>query len=162
MKTELIGERLIRCLCEKELTLATAESLTGGLISKLITDVSGASAVFKGGVCSYSNDVKMDILSVQADTIADFGAVSEQTAKQMCKGVRKLLGADIAISATGAAGPAPLEGYEPGLVFICVCNKHSSRTKRLKLPKGLTRKQIRNITAEEAIKLASEFIKIGL
>ena len=86
-----LAEKAVEKLKEKNKTLALAESCTGGWVSKIITDVSGVSTVYQGGVCSYSNEVKMNILGVKEETLATFGAVSEQVAVQMAEGVKKAL-----------------------------------------------------------------------
>ena len=96
----------VAALKNKGFTMATAESCTGGLAAKLVTDVSGSSAVFEGGVVSYSNEVKMKVLGVSAATLEAHGAVSEETADEMCRGARRVTGADIAVSTTGIAGPS--------------------------------------------------------
>ena len=88
------AKEAVKTLENHKKTLALAESCTGVLVSKLITDVSGASAVYEGGVCSYSNSVKMKILGVKEETLRTFGAVSENTAREMSQGVRKALGGD--------------------------------------------------------------------
>ena len=105
MKPEELEFQLVELLNEKHLKVATAESCTGGLISERITRVSGSSAVFDCGVCSYANEIKEKVLGVQHDTISVLGAVSAETAIQMAEGVKKLSGADIAVSTTGIAGP---------------------------------------------------------
>ena len=118
---EDLPQLLVKVLSEKELKIATAESCTGGLISKMITDVSGASAVFDCGVCSYANNIKENVLGVSADDLRTKGAVSEEVAKQMAEGVRKLSGADIGISTTGIAGPTGGTDLKPvGTVYIGV------------------------------------------
>ena len=100
-------------------TLATAESLTGGGIGAAITSVSGASAVYKGGIVSYTNEVKHRLLGVPELVLEQYGAVSEPTARAMVQGVRELLGADVAVSVTGLAGPGGDEFENPlGTVFI--------------------------------------------
>lgn len=102
-------------------TLALAESCTGGWLSKIVTDVSGSSAVYKGGICSYSNEVKMNLLGVGEDTLAQYGAVSEQTAGQMATGVRAAMKSDIGVGITGIAGPASDNTNKPvGLIYIAV------------------------------------------
>ena len=111
---------VVRLLTEKERKVAVAESCTGGYLAKRITDVSGSSKVFECGVCSYSNRIKHQLLGVSEQTLAEYGAISEQTAAQMASGVRKLSGADIGISVTGNAGPTADEGKEVGLVYIGV------------------------------------------
>ncbi len=110
---------LVEVLREKGLKVATAESCTGGLISKMITDVSGASDVFDCGVCSYANEIKEKLLGVSAEDLKLRGAVSEEVAMAMAKGVRKLSGADIGISTTGIAGPTGGTKEKPvGTVWI--------------------------------------------
>ena len=88
-----LEEKVVKVLNEKGLVLATAESCTGGLISKKITDVSGSSSVFNCGIVSYSNEIKEKVLGVQHKTLETFGAVSEQTVREMVKGVLKISGA---------------------------------------------------------------------
>ena len=122
MKSDPV-ELLLQCLKEKGLTLATAESCTGGLLGKRITDVSGASSVYPGGVVSYSNDVKAKILGVSEDDLRTYGAVSEPVARQMAEGVRKVIGADFGVGITGIAGPKSDDTKKPvGLVFIAASN----------------------------------------
>lgn len=100
-------------------TLATAESLTGGGIGAALTSVPGASAVYKGGVISYTNEIKMKVLGVREELLTKHGAVSQQVAGEMVAGVRKLLNADIAVSVTGLAGPDGDDfGHPVGTVFI--------------------------------------------
>lgn len=102
-------------------TLALAESCTGGWLSKIVTDVSGASSVYMGGICSYSNEVKMNLLGVKAETLAQYGAVSEQTARQMATGVRNALKTDIGVGITGIAGPLSDNTNKPvGLIYVAV------------------------------------------
>ncbi|MBQ5565771.1 MAG: CinA family protein [Clostridia bacterium] len=100
-----VQEELVLFLKEKNLKIATAESCTGGLLSQMITDVAGASAVFECGVCSYSNPIKMSLLGVKKETIDQYTEVSVQTAEEMAVGVKTLAGADLAVSTTGFAGP---------------------------------------------------------
>ena len=100
-------------------TLATAESCTGGGIGAAITAVPGSSAVYKGGIISYTNEIKQKLLGVPADLLADFGAVSAPVAEAMAKGAREALNADIAVSVTGLAGPGGDEfGNSVGTVYI--------------------------------------------
>lgn len=107
---DLAGD-VVRLATERTLTLSTAESLTGGLIGSALTSIPGSSAVFKGGIISYTNEVKHGELHVSQETLDEYGAVSEQTACEMADGARKTLESDIAVSVTGIAGPG---GEEPG------------------------------------------------
>lgn len=114
---ELVHELLIR----RGLTLATAESCTGGVIASRFTAMPGASAYFRCGVVAYSNDAKHDVLGVDAETIARCGAVSEEVACQMAEGARRIAGADYAVATTGIAGPAGGSARKPvGTVWIAV------------------------------------------
>ena len=110
---------VVKLLERKELTIATAESCTGGLLSELITSVSGASAVFELGICTYSERMKTEFLGVPAGIIRDFGVVSEQTALSMVRGLKKCSGADVCVSVTGIAGPSGGTAETPvGTVYI--------------------------------------------
>lgn len=114
-----ISQQLGQALTEQQLTIATAESCTGGLLGHLLTSVSGSSGYYLGGVIAYSNEVKESFLGVRPETLAAHGAVSEQTAKEMAAGVRERIGSDIGISTTGIAGPTGGTPEKPvGLVFI--------------------------------------------
>lgn len=127
-------KRVIEKLRERGLLLATAESCTGGLCAKRLTDVAGASQVFCGGVVSYTNDVKMRLLGVKEETLAKFGAVSGETAREMAEGARKATGADVAVSVTGVAGPSSDEmGNVVGTVFIAFSSERETVSEKLQL-----------------------------
>ena len=126
-----VAESLVELLKAQGLTCATAESCTGGGVGSAITAVPGSSAVFMGGVISYSNDVKRDILGVKAETLATVGAVSSETAAQMAEGARKLLKTDLAVSLTGIAGPDGGSDEKPvGLVWFGLATKNGVRTEK--------------------------------
>ena len=128
---------VVRMLKEKSLHVATAESCTGGWISKMITEVDGSSGVFGCGICSYANEIKMQILGVKEETLEKHGAVSPETAAEMAAGVRKLSGADIGVSVTGIAGPGGGTEEKPvGLVYIGIDSKNLTDTKKLTLSRG--------------------------
>ena len=127
-----LEEKVVKVLNEKGLVLATAESCTGGLIAKRITDVSGSSAVFNCGIVSYSNEIKEKVLGVSHKTLETYGAVSEQTVREMVKGALKISGADIAVSVSGIAGPNSDNTEKPvGLIFLAVSNGKSITVKQL-------------------------------
>jgi nicotinamide-nucleotide amidase len=114
-----IADGLVRTARTKGLTLATAESCTGGLIAAAITEVSGASHVFKRGFVTYANEAKVDLLGVPEDLLARTGAVSEEVARAMAEGALKAAEADLAVSATGIAGPGGATETKPvGLVHM--------------------------------------------
>ena len=122
MKNEYDGqlaEETVNILRRNGWKVSTVESCTGGLISKLITDIPGSSDVFELGITTYSNEMKTRMVGVPEDVLADYGAVSEQTAAAMAKGLLALSGADIAISVTGIAGPGGGTKEKPvGLIFL--------------------------------------------
>lgn len=151
-----IQTALVNTLKEKGLTVASTESFTGGLISKRITDVSGASGVFSFGACTYSNEMKEKILGVKAETLAVHGAVSKETAAEMAEGIRRAAGADIGISTTGVAGPEPSEGKPVGKVFIGVSYGDVTEVKELMLARGRVddRDMIRYIGSSHALIMA--------
>lgn len=129
-------------LNEKKQTLAVAESCTGGLLGKTITDISGSSAYFKGGVISYANEIKIDLLNVPPVAIEAHGAVSSETAKYMAEGVRARCGADIGVAITGVAGPTGGTPEKPvGLVYIGLASGKDTITKefRFKSTRAATR-----------------------
>ena len=126
-----VAENLVELLKARRLVCATAESCTGGGVGSAITAVPGSSAVFAGGVISYSNDVKQDVLGVSPETLATVGAVSSETAAQMADGVRKLLKVDLAVSLTGIAGPDGGSVEKPvGLVWFGLATKDGVRTEK--------------------------------
>ncbi len=138
-------------------TLATAESLTGGMIGAALTAVPGASAVYKGGVVSYVNQVKEEILGVSPEILERYGAVSPWTAGAMASGVRKLLKADFAVSVTGLAGPTGDEfGHEVGTVFIGFESGSCAEVRQYRFAGD--REAIRRQTTEAALKLVLEHI----
>lgn len=148
---------VVRALEEKRLVLASAESCTGGLVSKRITEVPGSSAVFACGVCAYANSIKEKLLGVRRETLEKYGAVSEQTAAEMAEGARRLSGADIAVSTTGLAGPGGGSAEKPvGLVYVGVASERHSEVVRLMLGRGYgeEREYIRTVAASNALYLA--------
>jgi nicotinamide-nucleotide amidase len=123
-------------LNERDQTLATAESCTGGYVSHLITKVPGSSQYFKGGVVSYSNEVKISELGVNPDTLAAYGAVSEQTVIEMAEGVRNRLQTDYGIAASGIAGPDGGTEEKPvGTIWIASAGPAGTVTQKLQLGK---------------------------
>lgn len=134
LNQDTLQEDVVAKLREKGLRVATAESCTGGLISERITRVSGSSEVFDCGVCSYANTIKAKVLGVSEETLTILGAVSAETAIQMAEGVKKLSGADIAVSTTGIAGPTGGTAEKPvGLVYLGVCTAEKAYAIRLML-----------------------------
>ena len=133
-------------------TLVTAESLTGGGIGAALTQVSGASAVYKGGIISYTNEVKHRILGVSPETLRYYGAVSCQTAEEMAVGARKLLDADVAVSVTGLAGPGGDEFGNP-VGTVCIGYSDEGKSFSVKHQFSGNREEVRTQTIAAALKL---------
>ncbi|MBR5614329.1 MAG: CinA family protein [Clostridia bacterium] len=151
---------LCEALLEKNMKIATAESCTGGMIAAKITAVPGASGCFDCGVVTYSNEQKQKLLGVNAKTLEKFGAVSKETALEMCKGAKIISGADVAVSVTGIAGPGGGTPEKPvGTVWIGVCGKNVHQAFRF-LFKG-DRNRVRQQTAMIAIEMARRAV-LGL
>ena len=156
-----IEKQTVELLKSKKLKLATAESCTGGLISKRITDVSGSSEGFEGGVVCYSHRFQEHGLGVSPETLKKYGAVSRETAREMVKGVLSLTKADIAVAVTGIAGPSSDDTNKPvGLVYIAVSDGKSTIVKKLLNNfTGDVREQNRNISADTALDMIMEAIR---
>lgn len=129
-----IVERVGKLLIEKNVTIASAESCTGGMFAAALTDIAGISAVFDRGIVTYSNRAKQEELGVKEETLAEFGAVSRETAEEMAKGVRKAAGTDIGVSVTGVAGPGGGTDRKPvGLVYACAASEKVLICRELRL-----------------------------
>ena len=152
-----LPELVVRRLYELNKTVATAESCTGGLVSKRITEASGASNVFECGVCSYSNGIKRKLLGVKGETLAALGAVSGAVASQMAEGVRALANADYGISTTGIAGPTGGTNEKPvGLVFLGICSETDAYAVKLLLGEENERDFIRAMASTAALFMVLE------
>ncbi len=126
-----MAARLVAACMARGLTVATAESCTGGLVAHLITEVPGSSACLRGGVVAYADEVKLDILGVPADVLSAHGAVSAQVAVAMADGVRGVLGTDLAVSVTGIAGPGGGTPDKPvGLTYLAVAGPGGTEVAR--------------------------------
>ena len=146
-----------KILTAKHLTIACAESCTGGLLTSRLTDVAGSSNYVEGSIVSYSNEVKNKILHVDADTLKNFGAVSEQTARQMSENVRKLFNTDIGAGVTGIAGPGGGSAEKPvGTVYISVSNVDKTIVNRFNF--SGTRSEIKNQSCDAALSMIKNFI----
>lgn len=132
--TKALAARVVARLLETGKTLSTAESCTGGLIAARVTDVPGCSAIFFGGCVTYTNEIKQALLGVRPETIAAHTEVSAQTACEMAQGARARLGTDLAVSATGFAGPGGGTEENPaGTVYIALATERETRAWRLEL-----------------------------
>lgn len=150
---KIIGEKLR----EKNLTIACAESCTGGLLTSKLTDIAGSSDYLQGAIVSYSNEIKISALHVKAETLENFGAVSPQTAIEMAQNIREIFNTDIGVGVTGIAGPGGGSSTKPvGLVFIAVADKDFVNVEKFNF-KG-TRIEIKNNAAESALKMIGGII----
>jgi PncC family amidohydrolase len=157
-----LEEIVARLLTEQGLTIAVAESCTGGLIAHQLTNVSGSSVYFMGGVVAYSNEVKERVLGVSGETLAAYGAVSEECAREMARGARRLFDTDVAISSTGIAGPTGGTPQKPvGLVYVALaaqdmerCERHLWRGDRLAV-----RLENKRRTSEAALEMLRQYLE---
>lgn len=149
---------LIELLKKNNMTISTAESCTGGLIAKSITDASGASEVFGYGFVTYANEAKQSLLGVWEDALLEYGAVSEPVAVLMSRGARKKSGSDIAVSVTGIAGPGGGSAEKPvGLVYISLSTKYGTICHKCNF--SGTRGEVREQTKNTAISMAVRFLE---
>ena len=150
---------ILSLLKEQGLTLGCAESCTGGLIAKRMTDLPGVSSVFKGGIVSYTNEVKAHVLGVPQAMLDEHGAVSAPVAQAMAEGARRVLGCDIAISSTGVAGPDKDDRGNPvGTMFVAIATPDGSYVRPLKLGLRPMRERLRIQTAHHAFDLARRYL----
>ncbi len=155
--TELV--RSLADVCDgRGLTLAVAESCTGGALAAAITDLPGVSSFFLGGIVSYANEVKRELLAVPADVLAKQGAVSEETARAMAEGVRARIGADVGLSTTGIAGPGGETPTKPvGLVYIAASTPERTLVRRDVWPGD--RAAVRTASVRAALELAMQALE---
>ena len=157
------AEKLVKVLTEKKMTCATAESCTGGGVGYTITGVSGSSAVFWGGVISYDNSVKRDVLGVPEEVLATKGAVSSECAAAMAEGARRLLRTDLAVSLTGIAGPGGGTAEKPvGLVWFGLASGGSRSRATVITEKKVfpgDREAVRTAAIEHALNLLLDAVR---
>ena len=157
MTTLQLATRLIRRFAREGKTIAAAESCTGGLIAKTLTDVAGSSAVFCGGFVTYTNEVKRDLLGVDEAIFARDTEVSHACAKAMAEGARLRLGTDVAVSTTGFAGPTGGTEHDPvGTVYIGVSTAKGTRSERFSAPVGSTRREGRAAATKRVLEILLE------
>ena len=153
------NREIVEKLIEKKIVVSTAESCTGGMIASAITDVPGSSTIFGYGMVTYSNEAKRTILGVKKETLDRVGAVSEETAFEMARGLKRVSDADVAVSVTGIAGPGGGSEQKPvGLVYMGLAKGEEIFVKK-NLFSG-SRDEIRRQTVETALNFVAE--KCGL
>lgn len=148
-----ISAALVAALKERGMKIASVESCTAGLISKIITDAPGSSDVFDLGITTYSNEMKTRMVGVPKEILSAHGAVSPETARAMAEGIRRVSGADIGVATTGIAGPGGGSPEKPvGLVYTAIATKEGTEVTRLMIDEpGADRNYIRNTAAEIVI-----------
>ena len=149
--TDTLENTVLGLLRAQGKTLAAAESCTGGLIAKRMTDLPGASSVFLGGVTVYTNEAKMLLLGVDGDTLREKSAVSREVAVQLAEKVRARLGADVGLGVTGVAGPDSDGIHAVGTVFVSLCDGESTHVRELRLSPQYDRGKIRKLAASHAL-----------
>ncbi len=166
-KLDIVTDCVVKYLCEHGITVSTAESCTGGILSSAITSVAGASGIFELGMCCYSERVKESVLGVDEKIISQYGVYSSQTAKAMASGIRKLSNADIGVGITGIAGPHDdsVSGKRAGTVYISVCSEDKEITRELRLYESLaevTRENVRVESAVSALRMVAELVGLEI
>ena len=155
-----LAARVVALLTEKSLTLATAESCTGGMLSETITAVAGASAVFECGIAAYSATIKHEVLGVAADTIRQYGTIAPQTAAEMAVGVRRIGHAALGVGITGAAGPTASEGHPAGTVFVALADKEHVWHACIQVDgEALGRDKVRQLAVTQALELVRQYLE---
>lgn len=156
LSTYELAQSLVTRLTQTGLTIAAAESLTGGLVCSALVDVPGASVVLRGSVTAYATELKAQVLGVDAARLASVGPVDAQVAQEMADGAAQLLGADVAVATTGVAGPGPADGHEAGTVYIAAIAPWGSVWRLLQLEGQ--RSQVRIQTVHQVLVLALELL----
>ena len=158
MDQEPLEVQVGKLLSAQNLTLAVAESCTGGLVGHRLTEVSGSSTYFLGGIIAYVNQAKEQLLGVSHDTLCEHGAVSAETAVEMARGARRALGADLGLSTTGIAGPTGATPDKPlGLVYIALATPGGERCERHVW--GSDRSGNKALSAEEALDMLRRYLE---
>lgn len=151
--------RLVAAARSAGAQVATAESLTGGMLGQLICAVPGASAVYRGGVISYASEVKASVLGVSEEVLADRGAVDPEVAEQMASGTARVCGADFGLATTGAAGPEPWDGKPVGRVYLGIFG--GGHTRSVEKNYAGDRSAIRRQAALDALTLLADLLEEG-
>jgi nicotinamide-nucleotide amidase len=146
-----LAYEIIQKLGQRHLTISVAESLTGGLVAASLTQIPGASVVFKGGIIAYGDEIKQQVLKVDSALITKFTSISEPVAQSMATNIREIMNTDIGIATTGVAGPDKSDGFAPGIVFVAISIGDHKICQKLELVGDRT--QIRDQSVNEIFKL---------
>ncbi|MFA7659275.1 MAG: CinA family protein [Candidatus Gastranaerophilaceae bacterium] len=156
-KTE---QTIARIMFNKSMTISVAESCTGGLISSRLTDIAGSSVYIKENFVTYSNESKTKLLGVSEKTLKQYGAVSEECAKEMVQGLFEKTGCDISLVTTGIAGPGgATKDKNVGLLFIAVKNKYITKVKKIEFNPNYKRKTMKFLFSQAALEFLIKFLK---
>lgn len=153
-----LADYIIGALQDRQLTLATAESLTGGLVCQQLTGIPGASHVIKGGFITYQTQAKIDILGLSPDLIREKSVYSHEVAQAMAQAARRLTHAYLGIGLSGVAGPGPDQGREPGTVYICLVDEKGNHLSRQLNLAGESRQRVRELSALESLGLVKDYL----
>lgn len=149
-----------RAMFNNSMTIATAESCTGGLISSRLTDIAGSSVYIKENFVTYSNESKTKILGVKKETLDTYGAVSAECAREMAEGLFKATGSDIVLCTTGIAGPTGATPDKPiGLLYVSIKTAYKTAVERFELNPNLSRKKMKYLFSQKALEFLLEFLK---
>lgn len=156
-KTE---QAIARIMFNKSMTISVAESCTGGLISSRLTDITGSSVYTKENYVTYANDAKAKLLGVSEQTLEQYGAVSEECAKEMVQGLFERTGSDISLATTGLAGPGgATKNKNVGLLYVAVKNKYTTKVKKIELNPHYRRKTMKFLFSQKALEFLLDFLK---
>lgn len=162
---DMITKSVVKYMIKSRQTVSTAESCTGGMVAQTITEVPGASEIFPGGICSYTEEIKQKVLGVSEKTLERHTVYSSEVASEMSLGAMKLFDTDYAIGITGIAGPDGGTDDKPvGTVYVSVRSKDKEVVQNLRLYKeyeNLTRRKIRLLTTVKALEMLKELCEIG-
>ncbi|GIJ77112.1 nicotinamide-nucleotide amidase [Micromonospora phaseoli] len=150
---------VVHRLTERQETVATVESLTGGLLAATIVEISGASAVYRGGLVVYATELKERLAGVPAALLAERGPIDPDVAAALAEGGRRRCGADWGLATTGVAGPEPQDGKPVGMVFVAVAGPDGTEVRQLDLVGG--RDRIRGAAVTEALRLLAEHVQLS-
>lgn len=156
---DTVAECVVKYMIQLGKTLCTAESCTGGMLSQMVTSVPGASNIFLGGVCTYTEEIKQRILGVKKETLTEYTVYSKQVASEMSKGAKKVFGADVAVGITGIAGPGSIDGKPAGTVYISVRDDDDEIVRELKVHELVhdpDRAAVREVSARAALEMVME------
>lgn len=152
-------QTVARIMFNKSMTISVAESCTGGLISSRLTDIAGSSVYIKENYVTYANEAKIKLLGVSEQTLKEYGAVSEECAREMVQGLFERTGCDISLATTGLAGPGgATEQKDVGLLYVAVKNKYTTKVQKFELNPNHKRKTMKFLFSQKALEFLIKFL----